>query len=148
MRLSARRLLPELLPFPRRLIILPVNHMRVDFLGRSYRPMPQACRHRRQWYAAGQQVRAVRVSERVQARALRQFEPAEQQRNRRRYGVGLGRVPSGLAKIKSKSAEGRRSSNSGAYGSTSLRKAGSSTPRINSFCPGFTPSLSIRERCE
>jgi hypothetical protein len=79
--LSARRLILKLLPLPRRLVVLPVDHMRVNLLGRANRPMPQPRGHRRQWNAAGQQMRAVRVSQGVQARALRRFGPPEQQRN-------------------------------------------------------------------
>jgi hypothetical protein len=41
--------------------------------------MPQARRYRRQRYAAGQQVRTVRVPKGVQARAFRQLKSAEQQ---------------------------------------------------------------------
>ena len=46
--LPARRLVLELLPFPSRLIILPVDHVRVNFLRRPYRPVPQPGRHHRQ----------------------------------------------------------------------------------------------------
>ena len=53
-----------------------VNHMRVNLLGRSNRAVPQARGHRRQWYTARQQVRAVRVPQRVQTRALGQLRPA------------------------------------------------------------------------
>jgi hypothetical protein len=44
----------ELLPLLRGLVVLPMNHMAINLLGRAYRPVPQACGHRRQWYAAGQ----------------------------------------------------------------------------------------------
>src|SRR5580698_9303743 len=77
LRLPAGRLALKLLPFPSRFVILAVNHVTINFLRRPYRPMPQTRGHRRQWYTAGQQVRAVRVSQRVEARALRQLESSE-----------------------------------------------------------------------
>jgi hypothetical protein len=49
LRLSARRLVLELLPLPRRFVVLPMDHMRVNLLRRADRPMPQARGHRRQW---------------------------------------------------------------------------------------------------
>jgi hypothetical protein len=48
--LPACRLILELLPCLRRLVILPVDHVRVNLLRRPYRPMPQARRYRRQRY--------------------------------------------------------------------------------------------------
>jgi len=41
LRHSAGRLFLKLLPLPSRLVILPMDHMRIDFLGRAYRPMPR-----------------------------------------------------------------------------------------------------------
>jgi hypothetical protein len=38
--LTARGLILELLPFPRSLVVLPVDHVRVDVLRRPNRPMP------------------------------------------------------------------------------------------------------------
>jgi hypothetical protein len=78
LRLSGRGPILELLPLLRRLVILPVDHMRVDFLGRAYRRVPQPRRHGGKRYAAGQQVRAVRMPQGVEARALRQLQPAKQ----------------------------------------------------------------------
>ena len=72
--LPSRRLVLKFLPLPRRLIILPMDHMRVNLLRRSNRTVPQPRGHRRQWDAAGQQVRAVRVTQGVEAGALRQFQ--------------------------------------------------------------------------
>jgi hypothetical protein len=62
---STCRLVLKLLPFSRRLVILPMNHVRINFLRSAKRPV------------AGEQVRAVRVYERVEARALRELESAE-----------------------------------------------------------------------
>ena len=74
---DARTLILEPLPCFRSQVILPVNHMRVNLLRRQYRPVPEPRGHRWKWNAAGQQVRAVRVPQRVQARALRQLQAAE-----------------------------------------------------------------------
>src|ERR1035437_5960185 len=72
--LPAGRLVLELLPLPRRLVDLPMDHVRVNLLRRPYRSMSQPRGHRRQWHAAGQQVRAVRVPQGVEARALWQLQ--------------------------------------------------------------------------
>ena len=60
--LPARRLILKLLPLLRSLVILSVDHVAIDFLCRSNRPVAQARRHRRQWHTAGQQVRRVRMA--------------------------------------------------------------------------------------
>ena len=60
---SASRLVLKLLPFPSRVVVLAMNHVRVNLLRRSYRPMPQACGHSRQRYATSEQMRAMRVPE-------------------------------------------------------------------------------------
>jgi hypothetical protein len=44
--LHARRLILKLLPFLSRLVILPVNHVRVSLFRRPYRPVSQARGHR------------------------------------------------------------------------------------------------------
>ena len=67
---GAPRLVLEHLPGVRSKIILPVNHVRVNLLGRPYRPVAQPRRHRPTGDAAGQQVRAARVPKGVEARAL------------------------------------------------------------------------------
>jgi hypothetical protein len=82
----------ELFPYPRRLIILS-DHLGVNFPSRANRPVPQTSGHRRQRYTASEQMRAVGVPQRVQARALRQLRPAEQERYGRGEGVGLEGVP-------------------------------------------------------
>ena len=48
--------------------------------GSCDRPVAQACRHRRQRDATGQQMRVVRVPQRVNAIAFRLLEPPERQR--------------------------------------------------------------------
>jgi len=94
----ARGLILELLPPPSRLVILPVNHIRVNLLRRANRPVPEPRGHRRQRYTTGEQVRAVRVPQRVEARTFRQLQPAEQQRQRPRIVILMwlpdaGRLP-------------------------------------------------------
>ena len=46
LQLPARRLVLGLLPLPCCLVVLPVNHVRVNLLSGSYRPMAQACGYR------------------------------------------------------------------------------------------------------
>lgn len=72
---------------PSRRVVLPANHVRINLLRRADWAVPHARGHRRQGYAAGQQLRAVRVLEGVQARALRQLQPAEEQTQRPREPI-------------------------------------------------------------
>jgi hypothetical protein len=82
LRLLARGLILELLPFLCRLVILPMDHMRVNFLRRAYRPMPQARGHRRQPVPLASRCELCASRESMEARAHRQFQPPEQQRHR------------------------------------------------------------------
>ena len=91
-----RRLVLETLPCLRRLIVLPMDHVAVNFLRRSNRRVPQPRRNRSQRHAARQQVRRMCVAQRVEARTLRKLQPTEQQRYRRGNRVRFQRGAVGI----------------------------------------------------